>query len=117
MPLAVRRFIYSLFAALGFIMMVPFVMTMRQFQAELLADPLMMETALGPANAGHISSLMLIFLLGMIIATGFLYVALTTGTARAWRPRTNGEVRCTRCGAELRFGDGRCSACGQQLAW
>lgn len=118
MPLAVRRFIYSLLAALGFIMMVPLVVTLRRLQAELFADPLAIETAIDPANAGRIQSVMLIFLFGITVATGFLYAALTTGTARAWRPRENGSVRCTRCGGELRFGVGRrCPACDQQLAW
>jgi hypothetical protein len=117
MPLAVRRFVYSLFAALGFMMMVPFVVDFRRLQAELLADPLAIETALDPAGAGRLQSVMLLFMFGMIVATGFLYAALTTGTARAWRPRKNGSLSCTRCGAELTFGAGRCPACDQQLAW
>ncbi len=117
MPVAARRFIYGLLAALGFIMMVPPLVNLRRIQAELLADPFAVETALDPASAAQVQSLMLLFLVGVAVATGFLYAALCAGYAKSWRPRENGIPRCSRCAAELRFGVGRCPTCDQQLAW
>jgi hypothetical protein len=117
MPVGVRRFVYGLLAALGFIMMVPPVMSMRRLQSELLADPFAVETALDPVSAAQMQSLMLLFLVGATIATGFLYAALSAGCGRSWRPRENGTPRCGRCDAELAFGVGRCPTCDQQLAW
>jgi len=117
MPVAARCFIYGLLAALGFIMMVPPLVNLRRIQAELLADPFAVETVLDPASAAQVQSLMLLFLVGVAVATGFLYAALSAGYARSWRPRENGTPRCGRCGAELGFGVGRCPTCDQQLAW
>ncbi|MGD8698280.1 MAG: hypothetical protein PVJ43_03250 [Gemmatimonadales bacterium] len=117
MPLGARRFIYALLAGLGFLMMVPPVVNMQRLQAELMADPFAVETALDPAGAAQLQSLMLLFLVGAAIATGFLYAALSAGYARAWRPRENGPPRCRRCDAELALGVRRCPTCDQQLAW
>jgi hypothetical protein len=117
MPVGARRFIYGLLAALGFIMMVPPVVNMQRIQAEFLADPFSVETALDPAAAAQMQSLMLLFLIGVTVATSFLYLALSVGYARSWRPRENGTPRCCRCDAELSFGVGRCPTCDQQLAW
>ncbi len=117
MPVGVRRFIYGLLAALGFLLMIPAVVNMRRLQSELLADPFAVETAIDPAAAAQMQSLMLLFLVGVAIATGFLYAALSAGHARSWRPRENGTPRCRRCDAELAFGVGRCPTCDQQLAW
>jgi hypothetical protein len=112
-PVAVRRLIYSLLSALGFALMVPLAANMRRFQMEFLADP----AALDPGTVEWAQRLLLLFGVGLILATSFLYAALTTGHARAWRPRENGSPRCRRCGAEVRFGIRRCPTCDQQLAW
>ncbi len=117
MPVAARRFIYGLLAALGFIMMVPLVVNMRRIQAEMLADPLAVDAVLDPASAAQFQSLMLLFLLGVTVATAFIYAGLSTGYAKSWRPRENGTPLCTRCGGELRFGVGRCPTCDQHLVW
>ena len=117
MPAGARRFIYGLLVALGFVMMVPLLVQMRRIQAELLADPLAVESALDPAVATRLQPLMLLFLVGMAVATGFLYAGLSAGYARAWRPRKNGAPRCARCDAELASGQSRCPACDQHLVW
>ena len=117
MPTGARRIIYGLLVALGFVMMVPLLVQMRRIQAELLADPLAVGSALDPALAARIEPLLLLFLVGMTVATGFLYAALSVGYARAWRPRENGASRCPRCDAELASGTSRCPACDQQLVW
>jgi hypothetical protein len=118
MPVAARRFVYSLLAALGFAIMVPFLVAMRRFQSALLqVDPMDMESVLDPLGASFSEGPVLLFLIGLIVASGFLYLALSTGHPRAWRPRENGSPRCMRCGAELRFGLPRCPTCEQQLAW
>lgn len=117
MPLGARRFIYGLLAGLGFLMMVPPVVNMQRLQAELMADPFAVGTALDPASAGQMQLLMLLFLVGVSIATGFLYAALSTGNRKAWRPRKNGTPRCGRCDSEVESGVRRCPTCDQQLAW
>ncbi|KPK81407.1 MAG: hypothetical protein AMS25_06460 [Gemmatimonas sp. SM23_52] len=117
MPLTVRRVLYSLLAALGFIMMVPLMANMRRFQAALAMDPIAVESALGAGAPGWVLRLTGLFLLGLLLATGFLYAALSAGVPRAWRPQENGVSRCRRCDAEIRFGIGRCPVCDQQLVW
>ena len=117
MPLGPRRFVYGLLAGLGVIMMVPLVVNVQRLQSELLADPFAVETALDPASAGQMQSLMLLFLVGVSLATGFLYAALSTGYARAWRPVRNGTPRCGRCGSDLDSRVRRCPTCDQQLTW
>ncbi len=116
MPLAVRRLVYSLLALLGFAMMMPLMVSMRRLQAELWVDPGAVESALDP-SAAWAQGPLLMFLIGLALAGGFLYAALSAGYARAWRPKENGEPRCSRCGREVRFGLGRCPTCDQQLAW
>lgn len=117
MPLTVRRVLYSLLAALGFIMMVPLMANMRRFQAELGMDPMAVESALGVAAPDWVVRFSGLFLLGLLLAAGFLYAALSAGVPRAWRPQENGAPRCRRCHAEIRFGIGRCPVCDQQLVW
>ena len=113
MPIAVRRFLYSLLALLGFVMMMPAAVNMRRVQAELGVDPMAMDLE----TSAWISRLGLLFLAGLSLAAGFLYVALSTGHRKSWRPVENGQPRCARCGAEVSFGIGRCPACDQQLVW
>jgi len=120
MPIAARRFIYSLFAFLGFAMMVPFLVGMRRFQSVIMAsaaDPTDIEAILEPAAASFGEGTTLLFLVGLAAASSFLYLALTTGYARAWRPKENGTPTCVRCGSEVRFGSPRCPTCDQQLVW
>ncbi|MGD8866879.1 MAG: hypothetical protein PVI01_04600 [Gemmatimonadales bacterium] len=117
MPAGARRLIYGLLVALGFVMMVPLLVQMRRLQAALLADPLAVESALDPAIAGRIQPLMLVFLVGMTVATCFLYASLSVGYPKAWRPRENGAPRCARCDAVLVLGMSRCPACDQHLVW
>lgn len=117
MPLTARRVFYSLLAALGFVMMVPFMVNMRRVQAEVGMDPVAVEWVLDAAAADWALRLTGTFLLGLLLATGFLYAALSTGIPRAWRPEENGVPRCRRCNSEVRFGVGRCPVCEQQFAW
>jgi len=118
MPVATRRFIYGVLATLGFALMVPFLVSMRRFQSALLAtDRTDIGTMLEPATASFAQGSTLLFLVGLVLSSGFLYLAFSTGHPRAWRPRENGTPRCARCSAEVRFGLPRCPACDQQLAW
>jgi hypothetical protein len=118
MPISARRFIYSLLTALGFVMMVPFVVGMRRLQAELAAaDPTNLEAWLQPAVSPWTEGTIFPFLLGLVLASSFLYLALTTGSPKAWRPEENGTPRCSRCGSDVRFGVNRCPSCEQQLVW
>ncbi|UCC47703.1 MAG: hypothetical protein JSV41_09445 [Gemmatimonadota bacterium] len=117
MPLTVRRVLYSLLAALGFIMMVPFMVNMRRLQAVLGTDPVAVQSALDAAAADWALRLTGALLLGLLLATGFLYAALSAGIPRAWRPHENGVPRCRRCNSEIRFGIGRCPVCDQQFSW
>jgi hypothetical protein len=120
MPIAARRFIYSLFAVLGLGMMVPFLVGMRRFQSVIMTstgDPTDLEALLEPASASFGEGAALLFLVGLIAASSFLYLAVTTGYARAWRPKENGTPRCVRCDSEMRFRSPRCPTCDQQLVW
>jgi hypothetical protein len=118
MPVATRRFIYSALATLGFALMVPFLVSMSRFQSALLAtDPTDIGTMLEPATSSFGQGPTLLFLVGLVLASGFLYLAFSTGHPKAWRPQENGTSRCARCAAEVRFGLPRCPACDQQLAW
>jgi len=120
MPIAARRFVYSLFAFLGFAMMVPFLVGMRRFQSAIMSttgDPADLASLLEPATAAFSEGATLLFLVGLLAAGSFLYLALTTGHARAWRPREDGTPQCVRCGSEVRFGSPRCPTCDQQLVW
>lgn len=117
MSITLRRVLYGLLTALGFLMMLPLMVNIPRLQSEILADPLAGGLSVDPATAEWAVRLLLVYLLGLVVATGFLYLALTTGVARAWRPRENGEPRCRRCGVDLRFGVGRCPRCDQQLVW
>ena len=120
MPIAARRFVYSLFAMLGFAMMVPFLVDMRRFQSVIMTstgDPTDVATLLEPAAASFAEGTTLLFLIGLVTVSSFLYLALTTGYARAWRPKENGTPLCVRCGSEVRFRAPRCPTCDQQLVW
>lgn len=113
MSLAVRRLLYSLFALLGFLLMVPLFINTRRFQTQWLEAP---ETALDPSGAA-LGVPALMFLVGLVLACSFLYAALSAGYPRAWRPDEEGAPRCRRCGGGLGFGVARCPNCDQQLAW
>lgn len=117
MQVAVRRFVFGVLAALGFVMMVPLVVNMRRIHMDLLRDPLAIQSALDPAFAAQLRTLSFVFLAGIAIATGFLYAALSAGHAKAWRPLEDVTPRCARCDAELGLGLPRCPACDQQLVW
>jgi len=120
MPIAARRFIYSLFAFLGFAMMVPFLVGMRRLQSVIMTsagDPTDMEAFLEPAAASFTAGSTFLFLIGLVASSSFLYLALATGHARAWRPKENGTSLCARCGSVVRFRSPRCPTCDQQLVW
>jgi hypothetical protein len=117
MPVSIRRILYGLLALLGFVMMVPLTVNMRRLQAELGADPTAFGWNLNPADAEWLSRLTGLFLLGALLAGGFLYVALSTGYAKAWRPAENGTPRCRRCNSNVGLGLSRCPTCDQQQIW
>ncbi len=113
MSLAVRRLLYSLLSLLGFSLMVPLFINTRRLQTEWLEAP---EMALDP-SADFLGVRALMFLIGLVLASVFLYAALSAGYPRAWRPDEEGAPRCRRCGGALNFGVARCPTCDQQLAW
>jgi hypothetical protein len=121
MPVNVRRFRYGVLTALGIIMMVPMMVQMRRVQAALATidpasfDPL--DPTFGLGEAGAELGVLALFLAGLCVAAGFLYLAVSTGYPKAWRPLRNGSARCARCEAEVVFGLARCPTCEQQLAW
>jgi uncharacterized BrkB/YihY/UPF0761 family membrane protein len=114
MPVAVRRALYGLLAVLGFVMMVPLSVNAPKVQSALEAtDPLAMD----PDVSAWISGLGLLFLAGLCVAASFIYLVVSTGYPKAWRPVENGQVRCARCGAEVASGLRRCPNCDQQQVW
>ena len=116
MPVNVRRFIYSMLALLGLVMMVPLSINTTRMQAALEeVDPMTMT--LDPELSAWFGGLWLLFLIGACVAAGFLYLALSTGHAKAWRPVENAHPSCARCGAELSFGTARCASCDQRIVW
>jgi hypothetical protein len=119
MPIGVRRLLYSMIALLGFAMMVPMAVSTRRLQAELGGDVLVPldPMAFDPETSAWLMRLTLLFLVGLCIAAGFLYAAVSTGHPKPWKPRENGEPSCRRCGGAVSFGHGRCPTCDQQLVW
>jgi hypothetical protein len=122
MTVAVRRFVYSLLTALGFIMMVPWMISMRRLQAAIGSDPVALEQALEPGGALYqtvpgMQGDTWLFLLGLTLAACFLYAALSVGTSRAWRPRQDKPPCCSRCESEVAFGAVFCPTCEQRLVW
>jgi hypothetical protein len=117
MPVSVRRTIYGLLSALGFVMMIPLMLTSRSLEAQLGANPFDPAAGLDLGAMAGFERQSLLFLLGLILAACFLYAALSVGNPRGWRPQENGTPRCSRCGAEIPFGVGRCPACEQRLTW
>ena len=116
MPIRFRRALYGLLAGLGLVLMLPLLVHGRRLQAGMLdADP--MAAAADPAVVEGLVRFGGLFLVGICVATGFLYAALSAGYARAWRPRGDGSVRCGRCGADVSRGAPRCDTCGQHLVW
>ncbi len=115
-PTPVRRFVYGLLAALGFALMVPQVVAWRRLETAMLDRSAGLDWIFQTDTAA-LGTEAALFLLGLLMASAFLYLALSTGYPRAWKPRENGEPTCRRCGAKLRFGMARCPACDQQLVW
>ena len=114
MPVAIRRALYGLLAVLGFVMMVPLRVNAPRVQSALeAAYPLAMD----PEVSAWISGLGLLFFAGLCVASGFIYLAVSTGYPRGWRPVGNGQACCARCGAEIDLGLKRCPNCEQQQAW
>jgi hypothetical protein len=108
MPVNVRRFLYSMLATLGVIMMVPLTINVARLQSALEQfDPLATDgLGLDPEVSAWLGGLWLLFLAGTCVSVGFLYLALSTGHLKGWRPVGNGEPRCARCGT-----------CDQRLSW
>ncbi|MGD2153796.1 MAG: hypothetical protein PVG79_11065 [Gemmatimonadales bacterium] len=117
MSVSIRRTIYGLLSALGFAMMIPFLLTSRSFEAQLGSSPFDVEAGLDLSAMPGFERQSLLFLLGLTMAACFLYAALSVGSPRGWRPRENGTPRCSRCGAEIPFGVRQCPACEQRLTW
>jgi hypothetical protein len=113
MPLTVRRLVYALLTILGFALMVPLLLNIERLDPQLMVDPLAVPGDVLP----WMRTVVLLFLAGLCLAAGFLYLALSTGQPRGWRPIENGQPRCARCGAEVAFGVARCPHCEQQLLW
>jgi hypothetical protein len=117
MPVSVRRAIYGLLSTLGFVMTVPFLLTSRSLEAELGANPFDPAAGLELTNTQVFQQQSLLFLVGLTLAACFLYLALSVGIPKGWRPQENGTPRCSRCGAEIPFGVAHCPACEQRLTW
>ncbi|UCC73662.1 MAG: hypothetical protein JSV86_03610 [Gemmatimonadota bacterium] len=117
MPVSVRRFIYGLLTALGFVMMVPLMLASRRLEAEIMGSRFDLETGFDLSSAPGLEQQTLLFFAGLALAAGFLYAALTTGTRKGWRPQEDGAPRCSRCGAEIPFAVTHCPACDQRLSW
>ena len=113
MSVTARRVIYGLMTAFGLALTVPFAIESRRFSSALAEMDF--NAALAFAPSPRLSSL---FLLGFGLATGFLYLALSAGYPRAWRPRREGSLlHCERCGAEVAPGHQSCPTCDQRFAW
>ncbi len=117
MPVPVRRAVYGLLSALGFVMMIPFILTQRSLEAQLGGNPFDVGAGLDLSSTPGLEQQLLLFFLGLILAACFLYAALSAGYPRAWRPQENGTPRCSRCGAEIPFGVAHCPVCEQRLTW
>jgi hypothetical protein len=114
MSVEVRRVLYWFLAVVGFGIMLPAAVQMRTWRARMSQEPADFETMLQGA-VGPIPSLLA--LAGILMASGFLYAALSVGHPRVWHPDESDGIRCRRCGEELRFGIPRCPACDQHLVW
>ncbi|MGD8239579.1 MAG: hypothetical protein PVH68_13550, partial [Armatimonadota bacterium] len=84
MPVSVRRTIYGLLSALGFVMMIPLMLTSRTLEAQLGANPLDPQVGLGLGTVPGFEQQSLLFLLGLTLAACFLYAALSVGYPRGW---------------------------------
>lgn len=117
MPVSVRRIIYGLLSVLGLAMMVPMLLTSRSLETELGGNPFDPAAGLDWSATPGLEGQMFLFLLGALLAAGFLYAALSVGYPRGWRPQENGAPRCSRCAAAIPFGVRHCPACEQRLIW
>ncbi len=116
MSVATRRILYGLLTALGFALIVPLAVKLRLWEAELPGP----QAALGLGSAIDPSEWVrpfMLALIGVALASGFLYAALSVGYPRAWRPQEDGLNRCSRCCGEVGFGVGRCPTCDQHMTW
>lgn len=116
MSVTARRVIYGLMTAFGLALTVPFAIESRRFRSILAEIDLRdFNAALDFAPSPRLASLLL---LGFGLATGFLYLALSAGHRKAWRPRREGNLlHCERCGAEVAPGHQSCPTCDQRFAW
>ncbi len=117
MSVSVRRVLFSLLAAIGFAFMVPLAIQFRVLRAEMAQGPLDVMMLMELTQGARLLQASLLALVGLSLASGFLYAALSTGHERAWRPREDGRILCVRCGGELGKGVGRCPSCDQHLTW
>jgi hypothetical protein len=117
MPVSVRRTIYGLLSALGLVMMIPFMLTSRSLEAQLGGNPFDVQAGLDLGATPGFEQQSLLFFLGLALAACFLYLALSVGNPKGWRPQENGSPRCSRCGAEIPFAVAHCPACEQRLTW
>ncbi|UCF21755.1 MAG: hypothetical protein JSU87_00090 [Gemmatimonadota bacterium] len=117
MSLNLRRTLCGLMAALGIALMMPLAVNVRRISAELESDPTAVGWMLDAAQTEWLSQATGLFLLGVLISAGFLYLALSTGYGKSWRPRRNGTSQCGRCGAPLQAGLAHCPGCDQRLTW
>lgn len=114
MSVNTRRAIYAALTVLGFGLMVPLALRARAWEAEVNAGRLELGTLIDASGAGY---LVLMAFAGILIASSFLYLALSTGYPKAWIPDEGERILCRRCGQELRFGLRRCPNCDQGLVW
>jgi hypothetical protein len=117
MPVIVRRTIYGLLSALGFVMMIPLMLASRGLEARLQGQPFDVQAGYDLSATPGLKQQSLLFLIGLTLAACFLYAAFSVGIPKSWRPRENGTPRCGRCGGEVPFGVARCPACEQRLIW
>lgn len=114
MSVNARRLVYGLLAALGVLLTVPLTVRSRAWRARMGTGDLELDTVLEISGG---LPLALLALLGIVLAFGFLYAALSVGYPRAWAPIENDRILCRRCGEEIGFGVRRCPNCDQQLVW
>ncbi len=80
----------------------------------LLQDPANIDVVLEPWSW---TGLAVLALLGLTLAVSGLYLALSTGHPRVWRPDEGERIRCRRCGSEVGFGVRACPTCDQRFVW
>ena len=112
MSTSARRFVYGLFSVLGFLLVLPFAL-----QARTWGRGFDRGSWLGGVDVTGTVRVAMLALVGLLVASVFLYAALSAGHPRAWVPDEADGVRCRRCDAEVPFGIRRCPRCDQQFVW